>query len=167
MLGSQVESKYTLKLPSEKFHSGLVSSHIALNIHAKPHLFKKGIIEIKCVASLSVVLKYQTVERLVTGSFKNKSNNRVPSWRKGKKFRDLVSCLQLFGNFTELQPNQKTPVISGMKKNYLLNEILKLNCSTGIQNAKLKWFIMDREVCIPNDVSKLSPVLFYRLMKAI
>ena len=33
-----------------------------------------------------------------------------------------------------------------MKRNYQLNETLNLNCSSAVRNAKLKWFIMNREV---------------------
>lgn len=45
-----------------------------------------------------------------------------------------------------MQPNSKAPMISGMKRNYLLNDILKLNCSTTMQSAKIRWFIMNKEV---------------------
>ena len=59
-----------------------------------------------------------------------------------------------------MKPDVKTPVISGMKKNYLLNDILKLNCSVSIKNAKLKWFIMDKEVSLALIKSQKGSFIF-------
>lgn len=136
-----------------KSSNGLVATQSMLNIQARPNYFRNGVLEIKCAATMTIVYEYDTTEHLVTGSFKNKSVNRIPVWRKGKAWSRLDLCsanllLLLLSSSTEwpMQANVKTPTISGMRKNYLINDVLKLNCSTSTRNARLKWYIMDREV---------------------
>ncbi|KPM05773.1 chromatin assembly factor I P60 subunit-like protein [Sarcoptes scabiei] len=87
-------------------------------MQAKPHYFRSGVLEIKCIATLILVYEYEAIENLVTGSSRNKKNLE---W--------------------SLQPNIRTPVIVGMKQNYRLDENLNINCTSSIENAKLKWFI--------------------------
>lgn len=65
--------------------TGPIESVLALNVIAHSNDFIRGILEIKCVATLSLWYKYDTTERLVTGSFKNKSIGQV-NWRKGLYF---------------------------------------------------------------------------------
>lgn len=70
-------------IATEKSPSGLLTTKIGLNIYANPQYFTKGVLEIKCLATLTIVYVYETSERLVTGSFKNKSIDRFSSERKG------------------------------------------------------------------------------------
>ncbi|XP_075679758.1 uncharacterized protein LOC113799130 isoform X2 [Dermatophagoides pteronyssinus] len=62
---------------------------------------------------------------------------------KPKYFHMVTGSLVKNKNKREwsLQPNVRQPVITGMKKNFRLDEILNLNCTTTMQNAQLRWFI--------------------------
>ncbi|OTF77806.1 chromatin assembly factor I P60 subunit-like protein [Euroglyphus maynei] len=105
-------------MTNERSTSTLVTSRIGLNIVAKPKYFHNGILVIKCMATLTLVYEYETIEHIVTGSSKNKYKK---DW--------------------SLLPNLRQPIITGMKKNFRLDEILNLNCTTTMKNAQLKWFI--------------------------
>lgn len=83
MLMKQVEKRYVRNVQEEKSSNGLLATQSMLNILARPNYFRHGILEIKCVATMTIVYEYDTTEHLITGSFKNKSVNRIPIWRKG------------------------------------------------------------------------------------
>ncbi|XP_075679757.1 uncharacterized protein LOC113799130 isoform X1 [Dermatophagoides pteronyssinus] len=114
-----IDNRYVINMTNERSTSTLVTSRIGLNLVAKPKYFHMGILEIKCTATLTIVYEYDAIEHLVTGSLVKNKNKR--EW--------------------SLQPNVRQPVITGMKKNFRLDEILNLNCTTTMQNAQLRWFI--------------------------
>ncbi|KAF7488390.1 hypothetical protein SSS_06551 [Sarcoptes scabiei] len=116
--GLTIDPKYVVNMTNVRSTSSLIASRIGLNMQAKPHYFRSGVLEIKCIATLILVYEYEAIENLVTGSSRNKKNLE---W--------------------SLQPNIRTPVIVGMKQNYRLDENLNINCTSSIENAKLKWFI--------------------------
>lgn len=80
----QVDSQFVHNVSQDKLSSGLVTSESSLDLQARPTYFRHGILEIKCVAMMTILYEYETTEHLVTGSFKNKSVNRIPIWRKGR-----------------------------------------------------------------------------------
>ena len=87
---------------------GLQATSLALNMYAKGADFQRGVLEIRCTATLTIVYEYESTEHLVTGSFKNRSlnnhnsnhNNNYhnhhhsssgTSSRRGKKFEKVFS----------------------------------------------------------------------------
>ena len=77
-------------------------------MYAKGADFQRGVLEIRCTATLTIVYEYESTEHLVTGSFKNRSlnnhnsnhNNNYhnhhhsssgASSRRGKKFEKVFS----------------------------------------------------------------------------
>ncbi|CAG2169801.1 unnamed protein product [Oppiella nova] len=125
-----------IEYPVQTNVDGLQSSKQGLLLYATPNYFRRGLLNLKCTAILTLVYEFEAVEYVIAGSQRNKSHRSSYSWRKD----------------WSLQPNRETPIISGVKQVYDVNEVLNVNCTTNAHEAQLKWYVMNVEVSIQTSI---------------
>ena len=86
--------------PPKTNANGLQSSQLGLLLLATPNLFNRGLLSLKCTATMTLVYEFEAVEYVIAGSARNKSH----SWRKGEHPYD--NCLCLLSDYHTLAINR-------------------------------------------------------------
>ncbi|XP_054169260.1 uncharacterized protein LOC128966434 [Oppia nitens] len=111
---------------------GLQSSQLGLTFRATPNYFHRGVLRLRCTATLTLLYDFEAIEYVVSGG--TARNKTYLSNQFANKDWSLQS------------DNKDTPIILGVQQKYNVNDVLAVNCSSVAQGAQLKWLINDQQV---------------------
>ncbi|RWS31898.1 uncharacterized protein B4U80_04478 [Leptotrombidium deliense] len=129
-----------LRYSPQVYSNGLQSTRLGLTFLVTADHFNKGVLLLRCSATVVLAYKFETSLQLIGGQRPKQSHG---------KLQILLMCAQINCNLAIESSDVKeeeAPIIVGAKSWYAVGEPMDLNCTTNARDSLLRWFINEDEV---------------------
>ena len=117
-----------IQYPIQSLPNGLQAKQLGLRFRITPDVFKKGLIEVRCSATILITYEFEASRVISGGSIGSESIDDTGQ------------------HVTAVQRTKEAPIITGGRSRYRVGDWIHLNCSTNADDVHLKWYINGNDV---------------------